>query len=120
MPNGIYTRTKDITRKPDEYENDTPEEFFCRAEAILRSIYYSYKDAEINGETDHEQLKEMVDSMIYNIMEAEKTIDMNSSHVPTPRPQVHGLEKHWTEIMSRNMNQYYNDLRKQARERIGI
>lgn len=118
MPKGIYKRTLENTRKPEEYETDSAECFFCRAEAILRSIYYSYKDCEIYGETDHEHVKDMVDSMIYNIFEAEKTIAKNSSHKPTPRPEVHGNERHWTEVMSRNMNQYYRDLRRQAKERL--
>ena len=118
MPKGVYIRTKDNTRRPEEYENDTPEEFFCRAEAILRSIYYSYKDMEIDGETDHEHLRSMVDSMIYNIFEAEKTITKNSSHKQTQRPEVHGKERYWSDIMSRNMNQYYNDLRSMAVKRI--
>lgn len=120
MGKGIYKRTPENTRKPEEYENDSADEFFCRAEAILRSIYYSYKDCEIYGETDHEHVKEMVDSMIYNVLEAEKTITKNSSHAPTQRPEVHGNERHWTEVMSRNINQYYRDLRKQAKERINM
>lgn len=118
MPTGVYLRTKDNMHKPEEYENDTPEEFFCRAEAILRSIYYSYKDAIIDGETDHQNLKDMVDSMIYNVLEAEKKITRESSHKSTPRPKVHGNEKRWSEVMSRNMNQYYNDLRNMAKERL--
>ena len=118
MGKGIYKRTPENTRKPEEYENDSADEFFCRAEAILRSIYYSYKDAVIDGETDHEWVKEMVDSMIYNVLEAEKKITRNSSHKQTQRPPVHGNERYWSEIMSRNMNQYYNDLRSQAVKRI--
>lgn len=116
MPKGVFDHSR--IRKPDEYENDSAETFFCRAEAILRSIYYSYKDMEIDGETDHEHVKEMVDSMIYNVIEAEKKITRNSSHKQTQRPPVHGNERYWSEIMSRNMNQYYNDLRRQAMERI--
>lgn len=116
MPKGVFDHSH--IRKPDEYENDSAETFFCRAEAILRSIYYSYKDMEIDGETDHEHVKEMVDSMIYNVIEAEKKITRNSSHKQTQRPPVHGNERYWSEIMSRNMNQYYSDLRRQAVKRI--
>lgn len=118
MPKGVYLRTEANTRKPEGYELDSADDFFCRAEAILRSIYYSYKNMELDGETDHEWVKDMVNSMIYNVLEAEKNITKNSSHKPTPRPKVHGHEKHWTEVMTRNMNQYYLDLRNMAKERI--
>lgn len=118
MPKGIYKRTPENTRKPEEYENDSADEFFCRVEAILRSVYYEYKEAEIYGASGHGHLKMMVDSMIYNMLEAEKKITSISKDVPAETPPVHGNEKKFTEIMKKNMNQYYNDLRRQAKERI--
>lgn len=118
MPKGIYLRTEVNMHKPEKYELDSADDFFCRMEAILRSIYYSYKNMELDGETDHECVKDMVNSMIYNVFEAEKKIISNSSHKPTPRPRVHGNEKKYTDIMMNSMNQYYLDLRNMAKERI--
>ena len=116
MPKGVYDHSN--TQRPEEYELDNADYFFCRTEAILRAIYYCYKDMELDGKTDHEWVKDMVDSMIYNVLEAEKKIKAGSEHKPTPRPKIHGLEKKFTDIMTTNMNRYYNDLRSMAKERI--
>lgn len=110
--------TEKETAKQKEYENDSADEFFCRAEAILRAVYYEYKEAEIYGASSHEHLKMMVDSMIYNVLEAEKKITSISEDIPAECPPVHGNEKKFTEIMKKNMNQYYKDLRSMAVKRI--
>lgn len=104
--------------RPEEYELDDSEKFYVRAHAILRQVYYAYKDAELTGKTDHSILKTLVDSIIYNALVAEDKIKNMSVNVPTEVPPIHGKEKYYTEQLLKSVNDFYEKIRKEAHERV--
>lgn len=104
--------------KPEHYELDSAELFFCRAEALLRAIYYMYKDCEIKQETDHNILKSLVDSLIYNVFTAEEKIKTRSVNVPTEIPPTDGHAERYTEMMMESLEHFYTNQREKAHARI--
>lgn len=101
----------------NERNNDSADYFMCRAEAMLRAIYYAYKDAELTGQTSHESLETNVNSLLYNIFKAEEAIKKQSTDNPIKRPPVHGLERKHTEQLITSLNRTYQVLRSAAKTR---
>ena len=104
--------------KPEQYEKYSSTIFFCGASAALRQLYYLYKDAELNGETDHELVKTYIDCVIYNLFQAEEKIKEKSVNKPTPHEETEGHSmKLWLRMKS-NLDEFYLKQRQKARERI--
>lgn len=102
----------------DERFKDSADDFICRAEAMLRAIYYCYKDMELTGKTSHESLEQYVNSLLYNVFKAESDIKSKSEDDPIKTPPVHGLAKEYYEEFLFNLNRTYNTLRTTAKNRI--
>lgn len=103
---------------PEQYELDSAELFFCRSEVILRAIYYIYKDCELKQETDHNILKSLIDSLLYNVFTAEEKITARSVNVPTEVPPTEGHAMKNTEKIMKNLNEFYFKQREKAHARI--
>lgn len=104
--------------RPEEYELDTPDEYLSRCEAMIRAIYYCYRDAMDKGGTDHHSLKMYVDSLIYNSIKAEEKIKEKSQNIPTEHLHVHGNSKESCRRMKESFDNYYYDMRCKAKNRI--
>lgn len=104
-------------QEKEKRNSDSAEYFMCRAEAMLRAIYYAYKDAELTGQTSHESLETNVNSLLYNIFKAEDAIKKQSTDNPVKRPPVHGLERKHTEQLISSLNRTYQALRSAAKTR---
>ena len=104
--------------KPEQYEKYSSDMFFCGASAALRQLYFLYKDAELNGEADHELVKNYVDCVIYNLFTAEEKIKEKSVNKPTPHENAepHSM-KLWLR-MKRNLDEFYFKQRQKALKRI--
>lgn len=101
----------------EERFKDSAEDFFCRASAMLRAIYYSYKDMELTGKTNHESLERNVNSLLYNVFKAEEDIKAKSEDEPIIRPPIHGLAKEYNEQLIESLNRTYKVLRNAAKTR---
>lgn len=108
---------KDNT-KPESYEKYSPDLFFCGASAALRQLYYIYKDAELNGEADHDLVKSYIDCLIYNLFTMEEKVKEKSVNKPTPHDETEGHSMKLWLRMKRNMDEFYLKQRQKARERI--
>ena len=108
----------DIDDDKEERFKDSAEDFICRASAMLRAIYYSYKDMELTGKTNHESLERNVNSLLYNVFKAEEDIKAKSEDEPIIRPPIHGLSKKYYEEFLENLNRTYKVLRAGAKTRI--
>ena len=104
----------------NEYNLETAEETYTRLLMIVRNLYYLNMDVEKHGKCDHEKLNVLINGLLYSALELERKIKMFSKHEPTlkNKPQVHYLEKHWTEEMIKNSKIYYDDLRRQIKKRL--
>lgn len=107
-----------MAKRPEEYELDTPEEYLTRCEAMIRAIYYCYRDATDKGGTDHYSLKMYVDSLIYNSIKAEEKIKAKSKNVPMEHLHVHGNSEESCRRMKESFDSYYYDMRCKAKNRI--
>lgn len=107
-----------MSKRPEEYETDTPEEYLMRCEAMIRAIYFCYKDSIEDGGTDHYALMNHVDSLIYNSLKVEEKIKANSRNVPTEKLHVHGNSVESCRRMKESFDKYYYSLREQAKNRI--
>lgn len=104
--------------KPEQYEKYSSDMFFSGASAALRQLYYLYKDAELNGETDHELFKTYVDCVIYNLFTAEEKIKEKSINKPTPHDEAEAHSRKLWLRMKQNLDEFYLNQRQKARERI--
>lgn len=104
--------------QPEEYELDTPEAYLARCEAMIRAIYYCYKDTKEHGGTDHYSLKVYVDSLIYNSIKVEEKIKEKSQNVPTEHLHVHGNSEESCRRMKEAFDQFYYGIRQKAKERV--
>jgi hypothetical protein len=104
--------------KPEHYELDSAELFFCRTEAILRAIYYMYKDMELKQEANHEALESLVNCLIYNVFAAEDKIKEKSVNVPIELPPTDGHSEKYAEMMMENLDHFYTKQREKAHARI--
>jgi hypothetical protein len=101
------------------YETDTPEEYLARCEAMVRAIYYCYRDSTEKGCTDHDSLKMYVDSLIYNSLKAEEKIKANSKNIQTNRPKISNYNELRASIrLKEEFDRYYDNLREKAKARI--
>ncbi len=107
-----------MSKRPEEYELDTPEAYLTRCEALIRAIYYCYKDTVEKGGADHYSLMNYVNSLIYNSLKVEEKIKANSRNVPTEQLHVHGNSEESCRRMKESFDKYYYSLREQAKNRI--
>lgn len=105
--------------KPEEYELDTPECYLARCEAMIRAIYYCYKDSTEHGGADHEAMKMYVDSLIYNSLTVEEKIKENSQNIPTERLRAHGNMENAAKGLKEAFDSFYYNMRETAKRRIG-
>lgn len=107
------------THVPEEYEIDTPEDFYARCNAVLVQIYSMYKDAERFGKADHEWLRMMCDAIFHNVLVAEKKVLERSANVPPERPKVHGNSESLTRRMMQAFGANRLKLEEKVKERVG-
>lgn len=107
-----------LTDKNKESELEIPEMFLVRCEAMIRALYYCYKDTIEYGETDHESLKTYVDSLIYNSLTLEKMIKEKSRNVPTEHFHLHGNAVESAQRMKEENDKFYYNMREKAKNRI--
>ena len=104
--------------KPEQYEKYSSALFFCGASAALRQIYFQYKDAELNGEADHELVKSYIDCVIYNLFQAEEKIKEKSVNKPTPHEETEPHSRKLWLRMKNNLDEFYFKQRQKAMERL--
>lgn len=107
-----------VDNKPEQYEKYSSDLFFSGASAALRQLYYLYKDAELNGEADHELVKNYVDCVIYNVFTAEEKIKEKSINKPTQHDETEGHSMKLWLRMKRNLDEFYFKQRQKAKERV--
>lgn len=101
-----------------QYEKYSAALFLCGASAALRQIYYQYKDAELNGEADHDLVKTYVDCLIYNLFLAEEKIKEKSINKPTPHDETEPHSRKLWLRMKQNLDEFYFKQRQKAMKRI--
>ena len=106
------------SQRVEKYETDTPEEYLLRCEAMIRAIYYCYKDSIEDGGTDHYSLYNYVNSLIYNSLKVEEKIKAKSRNIPKPGMHVHGNSAEACRRMKQSFDSYYYALRQKAKTRI--
>lgn len=114
---GISERSIKERKSGYKAEKDCAEDFVVRAEAVLRAVYYAYKDMELTGRANHRALRDYVNCLLYNVLEAEKKIMSESDDNPEYTPPVAARDKEYTERFISSLNQFYVTLRSGAEDR---
>lgn len=102
------------------FPSDSAEDAFCRLFGQVRQLYYLDLDRESGVPVDREQLRDIVNSILYIALDTEKKIAENSipGHIDNMKMETRGGVVQIYKEMAKNLKESYRNLRSYAGERI--
>lgn len=102
------------------FTSDSAEDGFCRLFGQVRQLYYLDLDRENGVPVDRDQLRDIVNSILYIALDTEKKIDSESEvgHIDRQPMETRGGVMEIYRKMAANIEESYRALRSYARERI--
>lgn len=102
------------------FTSDSAEDSFCRLFGQVRQLYYLDLDRESGVPVDRDQLRDIVNSILYIALDTEKKIDSESEvgHIDRQPMETRGGVMEIYRKMAANIEESYKALRSYARKRI--
>lgn len=102
------------------FTSDDAEDAFCRLYGQVRQLYYLDLDRENGVPVDRDQLKYVVDSILYITLDTERKIDENSEvgHIESKPVDGRGGVMPIYREMAKNLKESYRRLRSMVRDRL--
>ena len=102
------------------FPTDDADDAFCRLFGQVRQLYYLDLDRENGVPVDRDQLKSVVDSILYIALDTEKKIDENSEvgHIDSRPVDGRGGVMPIYREMAKNLKESYRRLRSMVRDRL--
>lgn len=102
------------------FTSDSAEDSFCRLFGQVRQLYYLDLDRENGVPVDRDQLRDIVNSILYITLDTEKKIDSESEvgHIERQPMETRGGVMEIYRKMAANIKESYKALRSYAEERI--